>query len=216
MLFSLCSCSPRINSQMCGCVCESDTLRARSTFLSRCLPPAASCKPSARPCATGRRAGSRTTTPPCAERRIPRAASTSRSRGGQWGHPARRSDSLFKCTPPPNPLISFLSLNGFGLIRLMRVNEALWHSAGEIRSACVPRQVESPQMMREVMEAEKISPAAPNLRASRGALTPSISEQTQSSPCFSSEVNLFGAATAFEMIHQRHCWIVAGRTDLSA
>lgn len=81
------------------------------------------------------------------------------------------------------------------------------------------RQVKSLQMMREVIEAEKISPAAPNLRAWRCVLAcpPSIAEQTQPSPCFSLEVNLFGTATAFEMIHQRHCWIVAGSTtDLSA
>lgn len=81
------------------------------------------------------------------------------------------------------------------------------------------RQVKSLQMMREVIEAEKISPAAPNLRAWRCILArpPSIAEQTQPSPHFSLEVNLFGTATAFEMIHQRHCWIVAGSTtDLSA
>lgn len=62
------------------------------SFLSRLLS-AASCRPSGRLCATGRPVGSRTTTPPSAEKRIPRAASTSRFRGVRWGRPAHRCGS---------------------------------------------------------------------------------------------------------------------------
>lgn len=104
-----------------------------AVFLSLLLP-AVSCRPSARLCATGRQAGSRTTILPSAEKRIPRAASTSRSRGGQWGRPARRSDSQLNALCL-NPLISLLLLNGCGLIRLMKVSETLQCSSLKIRSA---------------------------------------------------------------------------------
>lgn len=94
-----------------------------SSFLSLLLPPV-SCKLSVKLCAIGRRAGSRTMILPSVEKRIPRAASTSRSRGGQLGRPARRSGSHLNALHL-TLLICFRLPNWSGLIRLMKVNETL-------------------------------------------------------------------------------------------
>lgn len=77
------------------------------TRFLNCPLIAASSRPSARPCVTGRPAGSHTTTPPSVEKKTPRVALISRFLAVQWGPPAHRSHL---CAPADKAILNHTAL----------------------------------------------------------------------------------------------------------